>query len=186
MLGYGGVVKLWPAGIQLVIGEGSRPRWRPPPASLTRRAIAASLVGGIAGAVGVGCRSSLRCERLIMLVDHDHRARPLLPVAPSVGAHRPHRHPFDPSAPRCRFQRPGHAGARIMTTKNFEDLYTAEISEPATEGEGVMLDDFVAYMPSHAYIFTPCREIWPAASVNARLERIPVLGKNGKPKRRQR
>ena len=22
------------------------------------------------------------------------------------------------------------------------------------------LDDFVAYMPAHTYIFTPCREVW--------------------------
>jgi hypothetical protein len=72
----------------------------------------------------------------------------------------------------------------VMTKKNYEDLYTVEISKPTTEGEGVTLDDFVAYMPPHAYIFTPCREIWEAASVNARLERVPVLGKNGKPKRR--
>jgi hypothetical protein len=29
----------------------------------------------------------------------------------------------------------------------------------------------VAYMPQHVYIFTPCREPWPAASINARLVR---------------
>ena len=35
--------------------------------------------------------------------------------------------------------------------------------------EGVSLDDFNAYMPTHSYIFTPSREMWPAASVNARI-----------------
>jgi Family of unknown function (DUF5906) len=39
----------------------------------------------------------------------------------------------------------------------------------------VRLDDFVAYMPMHEYIFTPTREMWPASSVNARI--LPV--KNG-------
>src|SRR5262249_14865865 len=35
---------------------------------------------------------------------------------------------------------------------------------------------------SHVYIFTPCREPWPASSVNARLPPMPVLNKDGKPK----
>ena len=35
-------------------------------------------------------------------------------------------------------------------------------------------DDFYAYMPTHSYIYTPTREMWPAASVNARLPSIPT------------
>jgi Family of unknown function (DUF5906) len=31
------------------------------------------------------------------------------------------------------------------------------------------LDDFVAYMPSHQYIFKRTRDFWPAASVNSRI-----------------
>ena len=31
------------------------------------------------------------------------------------------------------------------------------------------MDDFVAYMPQHLYIFIPTGELWPAASVNARV-----------------
>src|SRR5262245_2134881 len=31
------------------------------------------------------------------------------------------------------------------------------------------LEDFVAYMPTHNYIFNPTRELWPAQSVNARV-----------------
>jgi hypothetical protein len=61
--------------------------------------------------------------------------------------------------------------------------FTAKVSTPAPEGSGVKLNDFVAYMPAHNYIFTPCREPWPASSVNARLERVPVLTKSGQPKR---
>jgi hypothetical protein len=35
--------------------------------------------------------------------------------------------------------------------------------------EGVSVADFYAYMPTHAYIFAPTREMWPAGSVNARI-----------------
>ncbi|MGH7470829.1 MAG: primase-helicase family protein [Longimicrobiales bacterium] len=38
----------------------------------------------------------------------------------------------------------------------------------------VTVDDFVAYMPTHQYIFTPTGELWPATSVNASMLPIPV------------
>jgi hypothetical protein len=65
-----------------------------------------------------------------------------------------------------------------------DDLHgcTEEITEPCPEGSGVTIEDFVAYMPTHSYIFRPCRELWPSASINARLPRQPVLTKTGKPK----
>jgi hypothetical protein len=47
---------------------------------------------------------------------------------------------------------------------------------------GVSLDDLYAYMPMHQYIFSPSRELWPASSVNARLERVNVLDDAGRPK----
>ena len=62
-----------------------------------------------------------------------------------------------------------------MSADDFDDAIHEEVSEPEAEGRGVTIDDFVAYMPTHAYIFTPCREIWVGASVNARLPRVPVL-----------
>ena len=40
--------------------------------------------------------------------------------------------------------------------------------------EGVSLDDFYAYLPQHQYIFAPTRDLWPAASVNARLSPVAV------------
>lgn len=53
------------------------------------------------------------------------------------------------------------------------------------------LDDFLAYMPGHQYIFVPTREMWPAKSVNARVAPVPltdtdgdpVLDENGKPQK---
>lgn len=46
---------------------------------------------------------------------------------------------------------------------------------------GVELDDFVAHMPSHSYIFMPARDMWPAASVNARIKPVPMEDAAGKP-----
>jgi hypothetical protein len=34
------------------------------------------------------------------------------------------------------------------------------------------LDDFLAYLPDHKYIYRPTRELWPAASVNSRITSI--------------
>ena len=34
--------------------------------------------------------------------------------------------------------------------------------------------DFWAYMPAHAYIYVPTRELWPAASINSRIPPIDV------------
>ena len=50
--------------------------------------------------------------------------------------------------------------------------FTEEVSEPQEDGSGVTIEDFVAYMPQHVYIFTPCREVWPAASINARIGKV--------------
>ena len=36
------------------------------------------------------------------------------------------------------------------------------------------LEDFVAYLPAHDYIYTPTREHWPAVSVNASLPPVAV------------
>ena len=48
---------------------------------------------------------------------------------------------------------------------------------PLDREQGVSLDDFLAYMPQHSYIFMPARDLWPRASVNARLPAI--MGLNG-------
>ena len=40
---------------------------------------------------------------------------------------------------------------------------------------GVRLEDFVAYMQTHDYIFKPASDFWPAARVNARLPKVKVF-----------
>jgi hypothetical protein len=60
--------------------------------------------------------------------------------------------------------------------------FTTKVSPPAPEGKGVTIDDFVSFMPTHNYIYVPCRQAWPASSINARLKRMPVLTKSGKPR----
>jgi hypothetical protein len=52
-------------------------------------------------------------------------------------------------------------------------------TDPAAYRGRIALGDFRAYMPKHGYIFVPTRELWPAASVNARVP--SVLGPDGKP-----
>src|SRR5271166_4708549 len=53
-------------------------------------------------------------------------------------------------------------------------------AEPAVEG--VTVEDFVAYMPAHNYIFTPTREPWPGSSVNARAPSVAYTTKEGEEK----
>ena len=47
------------------------------------------------------------------------------------------------------------------------------------ENGGVTIDDFVAFLPAHNYIFTPCREPWPASGVDARLGKVTVTDASG-------
>jgi phage/plasmid primase-like uncharacterized protein len=50
---------------------------------------------------------------------------------------------------------------------------------PISDGSLISIEDFYAYMPSHSYIYVHTREMWPAASVKARLPAMP--GPEGKP-----
>ena len=52
---------------------------------------------------------------------------------------------------------------------SFTDYAPPAEDEGEMHHEGVQLKDFYAYMPQHRYIFAPTRELWPAASVNARI-----------------
>jgi Family of unknown function (DUF5906) len=93
-----------------------------------------------------------------------------------------------------------------MTAREYDGSFDEIVDQPAAGNrseahakklngaagnKGVTLDDLHAFMPQHAYIFEPTREMWPAASVNSRIPPIPVLkvdgtpvvDKDGKPKR---
>jgi hypothetical protein len=58
----------------------------------------------------------------------------------------------------------------------------------------ISVNDFYAVMPTHSYIYTPNREMWPASSINARIDPVvicdddgdPVLNKNGDSRRSRR
>jgi len=67
--------------------------------------------------------------------------------------------------------------------KNDASLFEMALNGEKAAGlpEGIDLNDFYAYMPQHNYIYIPTRELWPASSVNSRIEPIPVLGHDGKP-----
>jgi hypothetical protein len=51
--------------------------------------------------------------------------------------------------------------------------------------EGVTLDDFLAFMPDHNYIYKPTGDAWPGASVNARIALVPLLDASGNPRRKR-
>jgi hypothetical protein len=67
--------------------------------------------------------------------------------------------------------------AALDSAKPFQTNGNAEESYKS----GVSLDDFHAYMVLHSYIFAPTRELWPPASVNARIPQQPLFGSDGKP-----
>jgi hypothetical protein len=109
MLGRGGVVKLWPAGPQLVIGEGIETtlaaatrisRWGAP-LQPAWSAVASGVLGNLPVIPGV--------ERLIILVDHDLNGAGQM------------------AAMRCteRWTRAGHSVVRLMPKRpgsDFNDL----------------------------------------------------------------
>src|SRR5437870_2226313 len=49
-------------------------------------------------------------------------------------------------------------------------------AKPTALPSGVHLNDFVAYMPQHSYIFKPDGGMWPGTSVNARIPPIRPIG----------
>ena len=66
-----------------------------------------------------------------------------------------------------------------------------EMSGPPTEADARQsqhglkhtLADFRAYAPARLCIYMPCKELWPNASVDARLPSQPMLDETGTPVR---
>jgi hypothetical protein len=59
---------------------------------------------------------------------------------------------------------------------------TTTVTPPQSGGSGIRLEDFVAYLPTHNFIYMPCREPWVPRSINAVLPKMPVLDARGRPK----
>src|SRR5262245_4021477 len=78
-----------------------------------------------------------------------------------------------------RKRRRGRTGAGRMTNAEFHAQVLAFDLKHESAATAVRVEDFVAYMPTHAYVFKPSRELWPASSVNARVP--PIIGPDGKP-----
>jgi len=53
--------------------------------------------------------------------------------------------------------------------------FLALLEHATMAGTGVTLEDFRAYLPGHNYLFTPTRELWPGASVNACIADWPTI-----------
>ena len=54
-----------------------------------------------------------------------------------------------------------------------DDERRNKLNGHAVEDKTLSLDDFYCYMPMpNSFIFIPTREIWPAASVNARIHEV--------------
>jgi Family of unknown function (DUF5906) len=70
--------------------------------------------------------------------------------------------------------------ARADNTKIIE--LDAKREPSLRNDQGVCLEDFNAYMPTHSYIYAPSRELWPASSVNSRISPIPACDAEGKQK----
>jgi Bifunctional DNA primase/polymerase, N-terminal/Primase C terminal 2 (PriCT-2)/Family of unknown function (DUF5906) len=63
-----------------------------------------------------------------------------------------------------------------------EAAVQGQAQETPHPDQGVSLNDFYAYMPKHAYIFVPSRDLWPPSSVDSRLGAIPLFNRDGTPK----
>jgi hypothetical protein len=72
------------------------------------------------------------------------------------------------------------ARQRVPPRPNTGDKSNGRACSRGNATNGVSLDDFYAYMPMHSYIYTPTREMWPAASVNSRLPSIQISPKSKK------
>jgi hypothetical protein len=83
--------------------------------------------------------------------------------------------------PASEARRTGNADEEgSFNTPGDEPTPRDESAPPArvTDTRLISVEDFYAYMPSHSYIYTHTRDMWPAASVKSRLP--AMLGEEGK------
>ena len=65
--------------------------------------------------------------------------------------------------------------------EHVQKLHQFRQRDQDAAADGVTLENFHAYMPQHNYIFAPTCEMWPTASVNARIPPVSIT-ENGKEK----
>jgi hypothetical protein len=80
----------------------------------------------------------------------------------------------------CEGAQPRTNGVTVGTLFHVARKHGADFS-PWKAIDRVSLADFHAYMPMHTYIFVPSREMWPASSVDARLDSVPLYRPDGTP-----
>jgi hypothetical protein len=80
----------------------------------------------------------------------------------------------------CHTERPGCCIYEHCRSNSADRQYQ-RAKDVFQAHRGVTHDDFYAYMPLHNYIYTPTRDPWPAASVNARVPPVPLLDAAGNP-----
>ena len=178
-LGRTGVIKLWPAGAQLVVGEGLETTL----AAATRIPYRGAPLQPAWSAVSSGGLSRLPVLAGIRAADYPGRSRRQWRRPGRSGAlhgaldpRRTHRRSAHAKARRRRFQRPGHAGARVMRP-------TTTIRSPRRSRSRAQKDAASRSMtssPTCRRTSTSSRRAersGPASSVNARLPRMPVLDK---------
>ena len=73
------------------------------------------------------------------------------------------------------------AWARSKGSANNEREMRRIFDNAGDNEPAVRMEDFVAYMQSHDYVFMPAGDFWPASRVNARLPPVMLFGKNGLP-----
>ena len=82
----------------------------------------------------------------------------------------------DPTTGANNYCNDGRSDRTERATPGREGV-NENVEEHGPMNEGVTLEDFYAYMPTHSYIFAPSRELWPASSVNARVRPPSEVGK---------
>ncbi len=79
---------------------------------------------------------------------------------------------------------PSRAGQLVNICADTPEWVPSAANEnnPNAQSEnGVTLDDFYAFMPTHSYIFAPDRSPWPASSVNSRIPPVVLRDAEGNP-----
>lgn len=67
----------------------------------------------------------------------------------------------------------------------LSDYYLSDIIETAerkfVKERDKSIDDFIAYLPMHNFIYIPTGQHWPTVSINSCLPPVPVVNKKGQP-----